>query len=62
MSRDNSKMRRAGKSSVDIKRNATFAEKAYTEGDFKNTLRTQVRVGEGAPLSALVVGEGLRPA
>ena len=43
MSKDNSKMRRAGKPSVDIKRGSTFGEKAYAEGDFKNTLRTQVR-------------------
>ena len=43
MSKDYSKMRRAGKPSVDIKRGSAFAEKAYAEGDFKNTLRTQVR-------------------
>jgi hypothetical protein len=41
MSRDNSKMRRAGRPSVDVTRGAAFAEKAYAEGEFKNTLRTQ---------------------
>jgi len=40
---DSTKMRRAGKPSLDVTRGATFADKAYAEGDFKHSLRYQVR-------------------